>query len=55
VTITPSLLPAAPVPVRVRARQVPAQAFPSREALRGALASAPVEFLTGVARGGSAA
>ena len=55
VTMTPSLLPAAPVPVRVRARVLPDRRFDSREALRGALATAPVEFLTGVARGGSAA
>jgi hypothetical protein len=55
VTITPSLLPAAPLPVRVRARVLPDQPFASREALRDALANAPVEFLTGVARGGSGA
>lgn len=55
VTITPSLLPATPVPIRVRARVLPDRRFESRESLRDALASAPVEFLTGVARGGSPA
>jgi hypothetical protein len=55
VTMTPSLLPAAPVPVRVRARQVPNRPFASVRALRDALAAAPVEFLAGVARGGPAA
>jgi hypothetical protein len=54
VVMKPSWLPAAPVPVRVRARVVPNRAFASREAARQALSAAPVEFLTGVARGGSA-
>jgi len=53
VTMTPSLLPAAPVPVRVRVRRVPAQRYASLRDLREALGGAPVEFLTGVARGGS--
>lgn len=55
VTMTPSLLPAAPVPVRVRTRRLPDAPFDSHDALREALARAPVEFLTGVARAGSAA
>lgn len=53
VTIRPSLLPAAPVPVRVRARRVPDQRYESAAALRDGLARAPAEFLTGVARGAS--
>ena len=55
VLITPTVLPAAPVPVRVRARVLPDRRYDSREALRDALAAAPVEFLTGVARGASPA
>jgi hypothetical protein len=53
VTMTPSRLPAAPVPVRVKARRVPARRYASVRALRDALAAAPVEFLTGTARGGT--
>ena len=55
VTMTPSLLPAAPVPVRVRMRRLSDTPFESRDALRQALERAPSEFLTGVARAGSAA
>jgi hypothetical protein len=52
VEIAPSLLPAAPIAARVRARRVPDQRYASAAALRDALASATPEFLTGVARGG---
>lgn len=55
VTMTPSLLPATPVPVRVRARRIPDASFESHDALRAALDHAPAEYLTGVARAGSAA
>jgi hypothetical protein len=55
VTMTPWRLPAASVPVRVRMRRLPDTSFASREALREALERAPAEFLTGVARAGSAA
>lgn len=55
VTMTPSLLPATPVPVRVRMRRIPDVSFASHVALREALDRAPAEFLTGVARAGSAA
>jgi hypothetical protein len=55
VTMTPSLLPAAPVPARVRMRRLPDARFDSHAALREALDRAPSEFLTGVARSGSAA
>jgi hypothetical protein len=55
VTVTPSLLPEAPVPVRVRMRRIPDAPFDSDSALRQALDRAPVEFLTGIARAGSAA
>ena len=55
VTMTPSLLPVTPVPVRVRMRRIPDVSFASHEALREALDRAPAEFLTGVARAGSAA
>jgi hypothetical protein len=43
------------VPVRVRMRRIPDVAFASHDALREALDRAPAEFLTGVARAGSAA
>ena len=55
VTIIPSVLTTAAVPVRVRARVLPDRRFDSREELRDRLARAPVEFLTGIARAGSAA
>ncbi len=55
VTMTPSLLPDAPVPIRVRMRRLPDASFDSHEALREALDRAPAEFLTGVARAGSTA
>jgi hypothetical protein len=55
VTMTPSLLPVTPVPVRVRMRRLPDTPFESHDALRHALERAPSEFLTGVARAGSAA
>jgi hypothetical protein len=55
VTMTPSLLPGTPVPVRVRTRRLPDRPFASHDALRQALDRAPAEFLTGVARAGSAA
>lgn len=55
VTMTPSLLPETPVPVRVRMRRIPEAPFESHDALREALAAAPAEFLTGVARAGSTA
>lgn len=55
VTMTPSLLPATPVPVRVRMRRIPDTRFDSHDALRDALERAPAEFLTGVARAESAA
>ena len=50
VEMTPSLLPAAPVPVRVRARRVTDRRYASAAELRDALASASPEFLAGVAR-----
>jgi len=55
VTMTPSLLPEAPVPVRVRMRRIPDESFDSHAALRQALERAAAEFLTGVARAGSTA
>jgi len=55
VTMTPSLLSATPIPVRVRTRRMPDMRFDSHEALREALERAPAEFLTGIARAGSAA
>lgn len=51
VTIAPSLLPPAPVAVRVRARRVPNQRYGTVRELRDTLEHAPDEFLTGVARG----
>jgi hypothetical protein len=51
VEMTPSLLPAAPVPVRVRARRVADRRYASSAELRDALAAASPEFLAGVARG----
>jgi hypothetical protein len=51
VLIAPALLPAAPVPARVRARRVADQRHDSARALRDALALAPIEFVAGVARG----
>jgi hypothetical protein len=50
VQMTPSLLPAAPVPVRVRARRVPDRRYASADELRAVLAAASPEFLAGVAR-----
>lgn len=55
VTMTPTLLPDAPVPVRVRMRRIPDAPFDSQAALREALDRAPAEFLTGIARAGSSA
>jgi hypothetical protein len=54
VTISPTLLPPAPVALHVRARAVPNQRYPSVAALRDTLRSAPAEHLMGVARGGLA-
>jgi hypothetical protein len=55
VTMTPSLLPGAPVPLRVRARTIADRPYGSVEAVQEELARAPVEFLAGVARSGSPA
>ena len=55
VTMTPSRLPAAPVPVQVRARRVQTQPCAPVRALRDALADAPPEILTASARGGTTA